>query len=848
MARRQRKPQSDPHAAREARKYDNPIPSREFILETLAGCGKPLNHEQLARELGLEGEEPFEALRRRLNAMERDGQLLRNRRGGYGPVQKMDLVRGRVVGHRDGFGFLIPDEGGEDVFLSARAMRRLIHGDRAVVRIDSIDHRGRREGSVVEVLERSTTEVVGRYRHEAGVGFVSPDNARISQEIIVPDELRGGAQEGQIVQVALVAQPTPRTPPVGKVVEVLGDHMAPGMEIDVAVRANGLPHAWPEVVEGEIAALTPEVPEAAKVGREDIRHLPLVTIDGADARDFDDAVYCEKRRGGGWRLLVAIADVSHYVAPETALDDEALNRGNSVYFPERVIPMLPEVLSNGLCSLNPEVDRLCMVCEMTVSRLGRVTGARFFEGVMRSHARLIYDDVAAMLVAGDEALRERHAGLLPHLDNLHALYRALRSQREKRGAIDFDTTETRIVFGPERKIERIVPVVRNVAHMLIEECMLAANVSAAEFLGKHKIPTLYRVHDGPGAQKLEELRTFLSELGLQLRGGDKPQPADYALLLEQVQGRPDAHLIQTVLLRSLSQAVYQPQNSGHFGLAFKAYTHFTSPIRRYPDLLVHRAIRHLLRELPREDYPYSDDRMTRFGEHCSTTERRADEATRDAVDWLKCEFMLDRVGDEFNGIISGVTSFGVFVELEQIYVQGLVHITSLADDYYHFDPAHHRLKGERLGRVYRLGDPIRVQVARVNLDDRKIDFEPLSTPPTGARRGPGKAAAGGEEGGPGEEKGRRSGRGRRGKRTGEAVQAESAGPGTEAVEADAAPAEPKKKSRSGRSRRRRGGGEAKSEPVAPKAESAPPAAEPATPKKKSRSGRSRRRSSSSKQR
>ncbi len=795
---RSRKP-SDPHAAREARKYANPIPSREYILEVLAEGGRPLNHEQLARELGLEGEEAWEALRRRLNAMERDGQLIRNRREGYGPVTKMDLVRGRVIGHRDGFGFLIPDDGGDDVFLTARAMRRLIHGDRAVVRIDSIDHRGRREGAVVEVLERNTDQVVGRYRREVGVGFVSPDNARITHDIIVPDELRGGAADGQIVVV------TPRSSPVGKVVELLGDHMAPGMEIDIAVRAHGVPHSWPEAVEQEIAELGPEVPEPAKTGREDIRELPLVTIDGADARDFDDAVYAEKRRGGGWRLLVAIADVSHYVVPNTALDAEALVRGNSVYFPERVIPMLPEILSNGLCSINPKVDRLCMVCEMTVSRAGRVTGHRFFEGVMRSHARLTYDQVAAMLVAGDAALREQFAEVVPHLEVLYALFQALRSQRDKRGAIDFDTTETRIVFGADRKIERIVPVERNDAHMLIEECMVAANVSAAEFLLKNKMPALYRVHDGPGEQKLEDLRTFLGEIGLRLPGGEKPKPGDYAELLESIKGRPDAHLIQTVLLRSLSQAVYQPQNTGHFGLSFKAYTHFTSPIRRYPDLLVHRAIRHLLRGEPREDYPYTEEKMTRFGEHCSATERRADEATRDAVDWLKCEFMMDRVGEEFDGIISGVTSFGVFVELDQIYVQGLVHITSLADDYYHFDPMHHRLTGERAGRVYRLGDPIRVQVARVNLDDRKIDFEPISAPAGGTRRRRAKGAP--EEVAPEpqvQESGAPGSRSRRRRKSGAAKAAAEpeAAPAPKPVEEGA----PAAKSKRSRRRRKPGGG------------------------------------------
>ncbi len=711
----------DPFRDREARKYANPIPSREFILEVLTEQGVPLKFDRIAERLALVDPEQLDALSRRLKAMERDGQLVCNRRGGYCVVDQTSLVAGRVIGHPDGFGFLKPDEGTDDLFLSPREMRALMHGDRAVMRVTGVDHRGRREGALVEVLERANRNVVGRFYREGGVGFVVPDNKRLTHEIVVPQFGLEGAEQGQMVVVEITDQPTARTPPIGRVSEVLGAHMAPGMEIDVAIRAHDLPLEWPQAVLDAVAGLGPEVPEEAKAGRTDLRKLPLVTIDGEDARDFDDAVYCEATPKG-WKLLVCIADVSAYVMAESALDAEALKRGNSVYFPERVIPMLPEALSNGLCSLNPAVDRLCMVAELYVDRAGTTYRSRFFEGVMRSHARLTYTKVAAMLVDQDPALCAEYAALLPHLRRLHELYKVLLAARAGRGAIDFDTTETRIVFNAERKVERIIPVVRNDAHRLIEECMLAANVAAARFLLRSKLPALYRIHETPPADKLKDLREFLAELGLRLAGGDKPSAKDYAQLLEAVQGRPDAHLIQTVLLRSMAQAVYSPENVGHFGLAYPAYAHFTSPIRRYPDLLVHRAIRHLLRGGTAADFDYPVPRLAGIGEHCSNTERRADEATRDAVDWLKCEYMLDKVGGEFGGIITGVNSFGLFVELDDVYVTGLVHVTALDHDYFHFEPVGHRLRGERTGRVYRLGDPIRVQVAAVNLDDRKIDF------------------------------------------------------------------------------------------------------------------------------
>lgn len=746
----------DPHAAREAEKYDRPIPSREFILELLEKVGGPMNHAQLCREMALEDHEQVEALRRRLAAMERDAQLMRNRRGAYCPVDKIDLVRGRVQGHRDGFGFVIPVEGGGDFYLSGREMSLVFDGDEVLVRESGIDRRGRREAAIVEVVQRNTSQIVGRYFQQGEMGVVVPENRRINHDIhIGADNL--GALDGQYVMVAITDQPARHRPPRGRVVEVLGEHMAPGMEVDVAIRSYGIPHEWPEAVEREAQALEAEPLEADKLNRIDIRHLNLVTIDGEDARDFDDAVYCEPKKGGGWRLWVAIADVSHYVKVNSALDREAQLRGNSVYFPNRVVPMLPEALSNGLCSLKPKVDRLCMVCEMTISAAGKLSSHRFFEGVMHSKARLTYTKVAAILdpsAAQHQVLRDEYKPLVPHLEDLHALYHALRSARDERGAIDFETVETRVIYGADRKIETIVPVVRNDAHKIIEECMLAANVATAKLLDRLELPALYRVHAGPKPEKLKALRQFLGELGLNLSGGDKPTPGDYQTVLQLIEGRPDANVIQTVMLRSLSQARYQVENEGHFGLHYPAYTHFTSPIRRYPDLLVHRAIRFLVRGggggkgvmgflrgsrsglLPAKGvepldatliYPYDSKSLGGLGEQCSMTERRADEATRDVMAWLKCEYLQDRVGEVFEGVIASVTNFGLFVELKDVYVEGLVHISALESDYYHYDTAKHRLVGERSGRFYQLGDDVTVKVARVDLDDRKIDLELMAS-------------------------------------------------------------------------------------------------------------------------
>jgi ribonuclease R len=713
----------DPFAEREAQKYKHPIPSREFIMQRLGEVGKPINFQSIAELVNITEDEAKEALRRRLKAMERDGQLIRNRRKGYGLAKKMDLVRGRVIAHPDGYGFLVPDEGGTDLFLSEREMRSLMHGDRALVNPLGTDHRGRREGALVEVLEHSTQEVVGRYFHKRGqnVAFVEPNNKRITQRILIEGRKNSGrAKHGQIVVVQLLSVPTKYNPPFGKVVEIIGEHLAPGMEIDIAIRAHQIPHQWSSEVLKESRRFRKIVPKALLEGREDMRDIPFVTIDGEDAQDFDDAVHCQPR-GKGWLLRVAIADVAAYVEKGSEIDLEAQNRGNSVYFPNRVVPMLPEVLSNGLCSLKPNVDRLCIVCELAIDFYGRTRRTRFFKAVIRSAARLNYTEVAEVLEGHKKKFR--YPKLLPQIKDLDSLYQLLLKRRQKRGALEFDTVEPSFIFNEERKIEKIVPLVRNDAHKLIEEMMLAANVATAEWLTAQKMPLPYRIHEGPTAEKLTALQGFLKELGLKLYGNDKPQTHHYSRLLEKVQDRPDVRMIQTVLLRSLQLAIYNTKTQGHFGLAYPAYTHFTSPIRRYPDLLVHRAIRHRLQGKSPKEFAYTNNEIELLAEHCSTTERRAEEATRDVISWLKCEYMQDKVGEEFDGIVSGVTAFGLFVELKDVFVDGLVHVTALTEDYYHYDPVGHRLWGEYGGIVYRLSDPLRVKVVRVDLEEKKIDFE-----------------------------------------------------------------------------------------------------------------------------
>ncbi len=812
----------DPYAQREAQNYDQPIPSREYILSVLAEVSAPIDHPSLCEQLDLHSEVEQEALRRRLIAMARDGQLISNRRGRYGLADRMELIKGRVQGNRDGAGYFIPNDGSEDLYLPPAEMQKVFDGDVVLARFAGIGSRGRREGMIAEILQRNFTQVVGRYYSDSGIGILVPANRRITHEILVPDREKRDARDGQFVVGEITAYPSPRKQPMARIVEILGDTTTPGLEIDIAVRSYGLPHQWPDEVSRQADEIEDSVNPEELQHRHDLRHLPFVTIDGEDAKDFDDAVYAEAQ-GDGWRLMVAIADVSHYVKVTTPLDEEAVERGNSVYFPGHVIPMLPESLSNGICSLKPEEDRLVMVCELTIAANGKVTDYRFLEGVIHSHARLTYTEVADLLEPAEAEiglrlqarLQKRHESLVDHLQTLYGLYQQLREARERAGALDFDTTETRIVFGEDRRIKEIVPVVRTCAHRLVEECMLCANVAAARLLQDSGLPVLYRVHAGPGSEKLEALRDYLAEMGLFLGGGDKPSSADYQALLTAVAERPDAHLLHTMVIRSMMQAVYQPENIGHFGLGFAVYTHFTSPIRRYPDLLVHRAIRLLLRSRKKnahlvkiaaagkldkaQIYPYSARDMEQLGESCSVSERRADAASYEVVDWLKCEYMQSRVGDEFDGTVASVTGFGLFVELDGIYIEGLVHITALDNDYYHFDAISHVLTGERTGKRYHMGDSVRVQVAAVSLDERKIDLVMVGASPgrqratrtdsrkRGRKAGPStgrQPAAGGksgqESGGAGKKPARQSVSGRKksgkGTRTGSGKPAGS-GPG-----------------------------------------------------------------------
>ena len=754
-------------------KYPYPIPSREEILGVLRTTETPLSGSDIAEALSIKRQER-EGFFKRLAAMERDGQVRVDKKGYFQLTHPSNFVAGRVQGHRDGFGFLIRDDGQDDLFLASGEMQKVMHNDRVLARTIGYDRRGRPEGHIVEVTDRANKQVIGRLLNENGVLLVAPEDKRIGHDILIPQSSKGKARVGQVVSVELTDFPSRHSQPLGKVVEVLGEIDDPGMEIEIAVRKYGVPHEFSMAAIQQASQLPDEVRAVDLRDRVDLRDVPLVTIDGEDARDFDDAVYCEPikvGRGDGFRLIVAIADVSHYVKPNDALDIGALERSTSVYFPRRVIPMLPEKLSNGLCSLNPEVDRCVLVADMVISGRGEIKAYQFYSAVMHSVARLTYTEVAAMLgnTKGPEAAKR--AALLPHLQNLYGVYKSLLQSRQKRGAIDFETTETYIVCNAQGKIEQIVPRQRNDAHKLIEECMLAANVCAADLLKRHKHPGLYRVHAGPTEEKLANLRSFLRGIGLTLGGNEKPHASDYAALMAQIRTRPDAPMLQTMMLRSMQQAVYSPDNIGHFGLAYEAYAHFTSPIRRYPDLLTHRAIRAVL--VGRKYQPElsqnaelntmlspgarraqrSDDESRgrarsntaiweELGMHCSANERRADEASRDVEAWLKCYFMRDKLGEEYGGRVSGVTTFGIFVQLDALFIEGLVHVTELGSDYFVYDEIKNELRGERTGIRYRLSDRVRVQVSRVDLDARKIDFRLVRDAPVKAlARGGEKNAA-----------------------------------------------------------------------------------------------------------
>jgi ribonuclease R len=731
------------------------IPSREEILGIFRSANGPLDLRALSKTLKV-GTDAQAILSRRLNAMQRDGQILIDDAGLYSLATQTGFVAGRVSSHRDGFGFVIPDEPGEDLFLPEKEMQKVLHGDRVLAKVIGVDRRGRPEGTIVEVTQRANTHIIGRLlKNENGAWIVAPEDQRIAQDVLIEGAI-GKAKSGQVVSVELTEQPMRFKQPVGKIAEVLGSLDDPGMEIEIAVRKFGVPHIFSDAALRQAGKLPDHVREADWGERVDLRDVPLVTIDGEDARDFDDAVYCEPvkiGRANGYRLIVAIADVSHYVKPNDALDADALERSTSVYFPRRVIPMLPEKLSNGLCSLNPAVDRLTLVCDAVVTAKGEIKAYQFYPAVIHSAARLTYTEVADILANTKGPEAARRPGIVPHLLNLYDVFQALLKARAERGAIDFETTETYIVCNPNGKIEKIIPRTRNDAHRLIEECMLTANVCAADLLIRNKHPGTYRIHATPTAEKLKQVRTFLKQVGLSLNGGDKPAAGDYAALMRQIKERPDASLLQTMLLRSMQQAVYSPDNIGHFGLAYEAYAHFTSPIRRYPDLLTHRAIKAILlgkkyepkipgtsvlntnvsnatRKQQAKDKAEGKEKKAAgdltvwdaLGVHCSANERRADEASRDVENWLKCYFMQDKLGEEYTGLITGVTTFGIFVQLDQLFVEGMVHITDLGQDYFQYDDARHELKGERSGKKFQLTDRVSVQVVRVDLESRKIDL------------------------------------------------------------------------------------------------------------------------------
>ncbi|MET7141811.1 ribonuclease R [Xanthomonas sp. PPL139] len=714
-------PIQDPYAAREAERYAQPIASREAILQLLERCDGPQTLDELAEQLGLTEPTRKEALSKRLGAMLREAQLVQNRRGGYAPLQQTNLIPGVVIANPDGFGFLRPDEGGDDLFLPPYEMRKVLHGDRALANVTGIDRRGRREGSIARVLERGLTRMIGRFSLEAGIAFVVPDDKRIQRNVQIPADAVGEARDGQLVVCELTSAPDARRPPIGKIIAVLGDKLTPSLLVEAAIHGHELPYEFPQAVLDEAAAVPLTVEPAAIKGRVDLRQTPLVTIDGADAKDFDDAVFCESN-ADGFRLVVAIADVSHYVRPGTPLDTEAVKRATSVYFPGFVVPMLPETLSNGICSLNPKVDRMCFVCDMQIDRQGEVTGARFYEAVMNSHARLTYEQVWQAVGEKDEQVRKDVAAVLPQLERLHQLYHVLAKARARRGAIEFESSEVRFVLDNTGEVTQAGMLVRNDAHKLIEECMIAANVAAARYLLETRVPAPFRVHERPPESKYADLLEFLKEFKLSLPAWSKVVPGDFTKLLKKVRERPDAALLESVLLRSQSMAVYSPDNAGHFGLALEAYAHFTSPIRRYPDLLVHRAIKYALTRGAPDKYLYAPREMAALALQCSERERRADEAEREVDERYRAAWMEKHVGGQFDGVVSGVTSFGLFVELDQSKVNGLIHVTQLPQDYYQFDATRKTLTGERRGREFRLGDRVRILVLKASMEERKIDF------------------------------------------------------------------------------------------------------------------------------
>ena len=749
-------------------KYENPIPSREFITQVIATSAHPMHREDLLTTLKLHSDDQKEALRRRLRAMERDGQLLYAPTG-FTLINPADIRTGVIIGHAQGFGFFKEAGIKNDLFVPQHQMRQLFDGDTVQARISGLNRQGREEVTIIKVVTRGVTQITGQLQCEGERYFILPDNSRIAHTIDIAPKDLNGAKPGQLVTAAILDYPSFKNTATAKIVDILGNKADPGIEIKMAISNHNIANKWPTDVLLAAAQYGQNVSEADKVHRIDLRKKTFVTIDGDDAKDFDDAVYCEPLKSG-WRLYVAIADVSHYVHQNSELDTEAHSRGTSVYFPGQVVPMLPEALSNGLCSLNPHVDRLVMVCEMTITAKGKMTEHIFYEGVIHSHARLTYNQVDAFLNTPHtplgEYLPQQYPAVAPAIINLANLYRVLINARATRGALDFESKEVTFEFNDQRKIAKIHPVIRNDAHRLIEECMLLANVATARFLESHQLPVLFRVHDGPKENKLASMREFLTSKGLTLGGGAKPKPKHYEQLLTKIDGRKDANAIRMVLLRSLGQARYSADNKGHFGLSYDAYTHFTSPIRRYPDLLVHRAIRSIIHHptkigsiskrikkllgfgyddvrratLPhtpsqQSQYRYNKNEMVDLAEHCSVLSRRADKASWDVEAALKCHYMQDKIGHEFSGIISTVTHFGLFIELDGTQIEGLIPINGLDNDYFNYDAPSQTLKAENSKRTYAIGDTLTVAIARVDMETHKIELAIAGTPkPQGATK------------------------------------------------------------------------------------------------------------------
>ncbi|EPE37210.1 ribonuclease R [Candidatus Photodesmus anomalopis] len=724
---------NDPFLFRESKKYKNPIPSREFILAYLDKLQTPIDHNSLFKELNLSRKEHYKALRLRLRAMERDGQLILINRYHYALPYKCETMKGFVIGHRHGYGWFRPEgqiSNHIDVFLPHHQMRTIIHGDYVLVRSFCAYKNARKEGRVLQLLKQCKDQIVGRLFFKNNTKYVLANDSRINRDILIPDDDSSNAQVGNIVVVEIINRNEHCAKGIiGKIIEVLGESMLPGIAIKVALLTHKIPNIWPDNVEKEISNFlnfSGKISEKSKKGRLDLRDLPFITIDDEDAHDFDDAVFCKARKNGGWRLWVAVADVSYYVHPNSYIDKEAINRGNSVYLPSRVIPMLPEVLSNGLCSLKPKVDRLCLICEISISDMGKLLDYKHYEAIISSHKRFTYNEVSAIL-NGDKVLRILYNPFIRHLEELHKMYKVLKNARNHRGSIEFDVFATKIIFSCRYKIDRIEPIIRNDAHKIVEECMILANIASALLLEKSKIPVLFRIHDSPDNINLKELRIFLDRLGLNLTGGLKPSSKDYANLISKIANHKNKELIQSVLLRSMKQAVYSSNNTGHFGLGLKVYVHVTSPIRRYSDLVLHRLIKYILSQenntLTNSYYRYSSSDINFYSAQCSMTERRADNVNRMVSDWFKSEYIKDYIGEEFNGIIIHITHFGFFVRLDELYIDGLVHISCLTNDCYKFNLLNQSLIGKNFGINYRLGDIVKVKILSIDSEHSKITLK-----------------------------------------------------------------------------------------------------------------------------